>query len=253
VMEFPLGIFGIALATAALPSMSAQAARGELAGLRATLEFALRMAAFVAIPAAVGLVLLGGPIVRLLFQRGEFSAADAVLTAQALTGYAVGLPAFSATRIAAQTFYALGDTRTPVIVGFLSVAVNVVLALLLMWPMRHTGLALASSLSSYVNVLGLCWLLRRRLDGPRGRDLWTSLARTLGASALLALWCAWMSGLVPGVPGPAGHGLGWTVVALVGGVVVYGAGAAALGSTELRGLFGMLRRRRGTLPPAGGR
>ena len=115
VMEFPLGIFGIALATAALPSMSAQAARGELAGLRATLEFALRMAAFVAIPAAVGLVLLGGPIVRLLFQRGEFSAADAVLTAQALTGYAVGLPAFSATRIAAQTFYALGDTRTPVI------------------------------------------------------------------------------------------------------------------------------------------
>ena len=175
-MEFPLGIFGIALATAALPSMSAQAARGELAGLRATLEFALRMAAFVAIPAAVGLVLLGGPIVRVLFQRGEFSAADAMLTAQALTGYAVGLPAFSATRIAAQTFYALGDTRTPVVVGFLSVAVNVVLALLLMWPMRHTGLALASSLSSYVNVLGLCWLLRRRLDGPsRPRSL--ALAR----------------------------------------------------------------------------
>ena len=77
--------------------------RGELAGLRATLEFALRMAAFVAVPAAVGLVLLGGPIVRVLFQRGEFSAADAVLTAQALTGYAVGLPAFSGTRIAAQT------------------------------------------------------------------------------------------------------------------------------------------------------
>jgi putative peptidoglycan lipid II flippase len=253
VMEFPLGIFGIALATAALPSMSAQAARGELAGLRATLEFALRMAAFVAIPAAVGLVLLGGPIVRLLFQRGEFSAADAVLTAQALTGYAVGLPAFSATRIAAQTFYALGDTRTPVVVGFLSVAVNVVLALLLMWPMRHTGLALASSLSSYVNVLGLCWLLRRRLDGPRGRDLWRSLARTLAASALLALWCAWMSGLVPGVPGPARHGLGWTVVALIGGVAVYGAAAAALGSTELRGLLGLLRRRGGTLPPAGRR
>jgi putative peptidoglycan lipid II flippase len=253
VMEFPLGIFGIALATAALPSMSAQAARGELAGLRATLEFALRMAAFVAVPAAVGLVLLGGPIVRVLFQRGEFSAADAVLTAQALTGYAVGLPAFSATRIAAQTFYALGDTRTPVLVGFVSVAVNVVLALLLMWPLRHTGLALASSLSSYVNVLGLCWLLRRRLDGPRGADLWRSLARTLAASALLALWCAGMSGLVPGVPAPTHQGLVWTVVALVGGMVVYAAGAAALGSSEIRGLLGMLRRRPGTLPPAGGR
>jgi putative peptidoglycan lipid II flippase len=252
VMEFPLGIFGIALATAALPSMSAQAARGELVALRATLEFALRMAVFVAVPAAVGLVLLGAPIVQLLFQRGEFSAADALLTAQALTGYAVGLPAFSATRIAAQTFYALGDTRTPVVVGFLSVAVNVVLALLLMWPLRHTGLALASSLSSYVNVLGLCWLLRRRLDGPGGADLWRSTARTLAASALLALWCAWMSGLVPGVPGPTGRGLGWMLVALVGGVALYAAAAAALGSSELRGLLGLVARRRGTLPPAGG-
>jgi putative peptidoglycan lipid II flippase len=253
VMEFPLGIFGIALATAALPSMSAQAARGDLAGLRATLEFALRMAAFVAVPAAVGLVLLGEPIVRVLFQRGEFSAADAVLTAQALTGYAVGLPAFSGTRIAAQTFYALGDTRTPVLVGFVSVAVNVVLALLLMWPLRHTGLALASSLSSYVNLLGLCWLLRRRLDGPRGPDFRRSLARTLGASALLALWCAGMSGLVPGVPAPTHRGLAWTVMALVGGMAVYAAGAAVLGSSEIRGLLGMLRRRPGTLPPAGGR
>jgi len=252
VMEFPLGVFGIALATAALPSMSAQATRGQMAGLRATLEFALRMAAFVAVPAAVGLSLLGGPIVRLLFQRGEFNAADAILTAQALTGYAVGLPAFSATRIAAQTFYALGDTRTPVLVGFVSVAVNVVLALLLMWPLRHTGLALASSLSSYVNVVGLCWLLRRRFRAPLGPELWRSFARTLAASTLLALWCAGMSGLVPGVPAPTHQGLAWTLAALVGGVVVYGAGAALVGSTEVRGLYGMLRGRRGTLPPAAG-
>jgi putative peptidoglycan lipid II flippase len=253
VMEFPLGIFGIALATAALPSMSAQAARREFSALRATLEFALRMSAFVAVPAAVGLVILGGPIVQLLFQRGEFSASDAALTAQALAGYAIGLPAFSATRIAAQTFYAIGDTRTPVVVGFLSVAVNIVFALLLMWPLRHAGLALASSLSSYVNVLGLCWLLRRRLDGPRGAELWWSLGRTLAASALLALWCGWLSGLLPGLPAPGGRVLPWTLVALVGGVAVYAAGAAALRSPELRSLLGMLRRRGGTLPPAGRR
>jgi len=129
----------------------------------------------------------------------------------------------------------------------------VVLALLLMWPLRHTGLALASSLSSYVNLLGLCWLLRRRLGGPRGPDLWRSLARTLGASALLALWCAGMSGLVPGVPAPTHRGLAWTVMALVGGMAVYAAGAAVLGSSEIRGLLGMLRRRPRTLPPAGGR
>ena len=248
VMEFPLGIFGIALATAALPSMSAQAARGEMVALRATLEFALRMAAFVAVPAAVGLVMLGGPIVTVLFQRGEFTASDAALTAQALIGYAIGLPAFSATRIAAQTFYALGDTRTPVLVGFFSVAANVALALLLMWPMRHTGLALASSLSSYVNVVGLCWLLRRRLHGPRAAILGPSLLRTVGASALLALWCAAMSGQVPGLPAPRSHGALWTAIALTGGMIVYALGAAALGSTEVRGLLDMIRRRRSVLP-----
>ncbi len=250
VMEFPLGIFGIALATAALPSMSAQAARNDMVALRGTLEFALRMAAFVAVPAAVGLVMLGGPIVTVLFQRGEFTASDAVLTAQALVGYSVGLPAFSATRIAAQTFYALGDTRTPVWVGFISVAVNVVLALLLMWPMRHTGLALASSLSSYVNAVVLCWILRRRLQGPRRAILGPSLARTFGASALLALWCAALSGQVPGLPAPRGHGALWTAIALTGGVVVYAIGAAALGSTEVRGLLDMVRRRRTGVPPA---
>ncbi|HET9925359.1 MAG TPA: murein biosynthesis integral membrane protein MurJ [Methylomirabilota bacterium] len=253
VMEFPLGIFGIALATAALPSMSAQAARRDFAALRATLEWALRMSAFVAVPATVGLVILGGPIVRVLFQRGEFSASDAALTAQALAGYAVGLPAFSTTRIAAQTFYALGDTRTPVLAGFLSVAVNVVLALVLMWPLRHTGLALASSLSSYVNVLALCWLLRRRLDGPRGADLWWSLGRTLAASGVLALWCAWMSGVLPGVPAPVGRGPAWLLAALVGGMAVYAGSAVALSSPEGRSLLGLLRRRGGTLPGPGPR
>jgi putative peptidoglycan lipid II flippase len=244
VMEFPLGVFGIALATAALPSMSAQAARRDLAAVRATLEFALRLSAFVAVPATVGLVLLGAPIVQVLFQRGEFSAADGVLTAHALAGYAVGLPAFSATRIAAQTFYALGDTRTPVLVGFVTVGVNVVLALLLMFPLRHTGLALASSLSSYVNVLGLCWLLHRRLGGPRGAALAGSLGRTLAASAGLALWCAWVEGLLPAPPEPLGPGLGRVLLALVGGVVVYGAGAAAMRAPELAALRGMLRRGR---------
>jgi putative peptidoglycan lipid II flippase len=244
VMEFPLGVFGIALATATLPSMSAQAARRDLPALRATLEFALRLSAFVAVPAMVGLVMVGGPIVQVLFQRGEFSASDASLTTQALAAYAVGLPAFSATRIAAQTFYALGDTRTPVLVGFAAVAVNVVLALLLMWPLRHTGLALASSLSSCVNVIGLCWLLHRRVGGPRASALIGSLGRTLAASAVLALWCAWADGLLPLLPAPAAPGMTRTLLALAGGVTVYVAAAAALRASELHALLGLLRRRR---------
>ena len=241
VMEFPLGVFGIALATAVLPGMSAHAARGEHEALRSTLRFALRLSTFITVPAAAGLVALGGPIVRLLLQRGEFGAPEAVYTAQALAGYAIGLPAFSATRLAAQTFYALGDTRTPVLVGFASVAANVAFAVALMWPLEHVGLALASSLSSYVNLLGLVWLLRRRLGALGTAEIWRSLARTLGASAVLVLWCVWPAAAL-------GSGAGGTLAALAGGVIVYAGAAAALRAPELRDLLGMLRCRDRTLP-----
>lgn len=244
VMEFPLGIFGVALATAALPSMSAQAARRDHQGLKTTVGFALRLGAFIAVPAAVGLVTLAGPIVRLLFLRGEFGAADAVFTGQALVAYAIGLPAFSASRIAAQTFYALGDVRTPVYVGFVTVAANMVLALALMWPLRHVGLALASSLAAYVNLLGLCWILRRRHRLLGARELGFSLGRTVGASSVLLVWCGWLGRALDG----ARHGAGWTLMALASGVLVYAAAAAALRAPELGALRGVLRRRGRSLP-----
>jgi putative peptidoglycan lipid II flippase len=238
VMEFPLGIFGVALATAALPSMAAQAARQDHPALRATLGFSLRLAMFIAVPAAVGLSVLSGPVVRLLFQRGEFGAAEAVFTAQALVGYAVGLPAFSATRIAAQTFYALGDIRTPVYAGFVSVAANVLLALVLMWPLQHVGLALASSLSSYVNLAVLGFMLRRRgLLGGNGMGL--SLARTLGASSVLLVGCLWLGRALDS----ARHGSAATVSVLGAGFVLYVATAAVLRAPELGMLAGMLSRR----------
>jgi putative peptidoglycan lipid II flippase len=247
VMEFPLGVFGIALATAVLPGMVTQAARGEHRALTETLGFALRLSAFIAVPAGVGLLALGYPIVRLLFQRGEFSPADAIATTQALAGYAVGLPAFSATRIAAQTFYALGDTRTPVWAGFASVVANVALAVALMWPLKHAGLALASSLSAYINLLLLCWLLRRRLGTFGGRETLRSLVRTGIASAALWLWCLVIASRL----GPGWEGAVWTVGALVVGALVYAAVAAALRAPELVALLGMLRRRGQTLPGAG--
>lgn len=247
VMEFPLGIFGIALATASLPSMAAQAARGEQAALRETVSFSLRISAFVSVPAAVGLVALGHPIVTLLFRRGEFSAPDAILTTQALLGYAVGLPAFSATRLCAQTFYALGDTRTPVWAGLVSVAANIVLALALMSPLRHAGLALASSLSSYLNLILLYWLLRRRLGRLGSRETAVSLGRTGLASMPLLLWCLWAGSRL----GAAWSGAWWTLGALGVGVVIYAAVAAALRAPELSALLGMLRRRGQSLPAAG--
>jgi putative peptidoglycan lipid II flippase len=238
VMEFPLGIFGIALATAALPSMSAQAARRDFDALRGTLAFALRLSAFIAVPAAVGLSVLSAPIVRLLFQRGEFGASEAVFTAQALVGYAVGLPAFAATRIAAQTFYALGDVRTPVYIGFVSVAANVLFAVALMWPLEHAGLALASSLSSYVNLIGLGWILRRRnLVDARGLGL--SVLRTLGASAALLLWCGWLLRTV----GASWHTGVFVAIAVTTGAVLYMVAAAILRAPEIGLVGGLVRRR----------
>jgi putative peptidoglycan lipid II flippase len=240
VMEFPLGVFGIALATAALPTMAAQAAREDRAGLTDTLGFSLRLSAFVAVPAAAGLLALGAPIVGLLFQRGQFGPADAAATTQALAAYAVGLPAFSATRIAAQTFYALGDTRTPVLLGLLSVAANVALALTLMWPLAHAGLALASSLSAYVNVLALLWALRRRLGPIGGRALARACARTLIAAA--ALWVT-ARALAPAWDGSALAAV-HTVTAIAGGAAAFAVAAAILRAPELGALLGMLRRRR---------
>jgi putative peptidoglycan lipid II flippase len=247
VMEFPLGVFGIALATAALPEMSAQAARGERRAFRATLGFALRLSAFIGVPAAVGLMMLAGPIVRLLFERGEFGATDTVRTAQALLGYAAGLPAFSATRIAAQAFYALGDTRTPVLVSALALGVNVLAAVALMGPLAHAGLAWASSVSAYANLACLCWLLRRRLGLLGAREQLGSLGRTLGASIPLGLWCWWAGGWL----GPVAAGSA-TLAVLGAGALVYAAVAAALGAPELAALMALVRRRGPALPPREG-
>src|SRR2546421_3295024 len=131
VMEFPLGIFGIALASASLPAMSRQAATGDVRGVARTLTFTLGLGAFIALPATVGLVMLRTPITRVLFERGQFGPAETTATAEALLWYALGLVAFSAARITAQVFYAIGQPSRAVGAGLLSVACNVVAAFLL--------------------------------------------------------------------------------------------------------------------------
>ena len=164
-----------------------------------------------------------------------------MFTTQALVGYAVGLPAFSATRIAAQTFYALGDMRTPVYVGLRCPSPPTsLLALALMWPLQHAGLALASSLSSYVNLVGLCWLLRRRRGLIGGRDIARLAGAHGGASAVLLVWCLWVAPLARGDRTPA---VRIASVALASGRAHLRGAAAALRAPELSALRGLLRRR----------
>ena len=245
VMEFPLGIFGIALASASLPAMSRQAAAGDTRGVAATLSFALRLAAYVSVPATVGLVLLSTPITRVLFERGRFGPADTEATAAALVWYAAGLAGFAGARITAQTFYAVSAPGTAVRLGMLAIAANVVAAVALMGPMGHTGLAAASSLGAYVNLGGLLWAARRRFGPLGGRALLRSVARTGLACVPLAAWCLLS---LAGAPALAltttGRLAAWLTLTIAGGAALFLVTSALLGSPERATLGGMLPRRR---------
>ena len=154
-MQFPLGIFTVAIGTAALPALSRQSARGDREGFIESARFALGLSFFITVPAMVGLAVLAEPLVGFLFQRGVFTAESTRGTAAALQAYALGLPFLSGASILARVFYSRSDTRTPTLVAAVSLVVSTVTALILMWPLAHVGLALASSISSLVN---FCWL-----------------------------------------------------------------------------------------------
>ncbi len=186
-MQLPIGVFGVALATVSLPAISRHAVAGDMRGLRATLAGAVRLVFALTLPATFGLWALAGPLVRLLYERGRFNAADTDRTAAALAAYCVGLCAYAAVKILVPAFYALGDTKTPVRASFLSVAVNLGGNLLLMGSLGHVGLALSTSLTMLFNFGQLSWALRRRLGRFEGRALVSTLVRTMLPSAAMAL------------------------------------------------------------------
>jgi putative peptidoglycan lipid II flippase len=186
-VQFPLGLFAQAVATAVLPSLSRQAANGDYAGMGDTFGHAMSLVLFLTIPAMIGLIILREPIVALLFQRGAFDNQATRLTSDALLYYALGLWAFAAVRIVVSTFYALQDTRTPVMIATFSIATNILLGIALMGPMKHCGLALATALSSIVNLALLVYILRKKLGLIRWRRIVSSGSKTLVASGLMAL------------------------------------------------------------------
>lgn len=191
--QFPHGIFGIAIATAILPAMSRQAAANDMDALRDTLSFGIRYILFINIPAMVGLIVLGIPITSLLFQRGEFDYNATVQTAYALMFFSVGLWAFSGVRIVNSAFYAMKDTKTPVKSALIAAGANVVFSLLLMRPMGHGGLALATALAANINMYMLLYLFRKK-TGPIGlRRIIRSFAKTTVASAAMGVVCYYLS------------------------------------------------------------
>jgi len=222
-MQLPIGVFGVALATVSLPTVARQAVEGNLVALRGTLSGAIRLVFALTLPATFGLWALSRPLVQLLYQHGRFQVADTNQTADALSAYCIGLCAYAAVKVLVPTFYALGDTRTPVLASFLSVAVNLAGNLLLMRSLGHVGLALSTSLTMLFNFAQLSFYLRRKLKRLEGRRMGSTFLRTALASAGMAaavraiVWATeaqWrggtaMCGLVVAVCLALGVGLTW--------------------------------------------
>ena len=197
VMYLPIGLFGVSIAAANLPIVSRHAARDEPHEIRAAVSRALRLMLMVSIPATVGLMALGQPIVELIFERGSFTPADSMATAAALLFYAPGLAGYSAVRIAVPCFYALGDSRTPTAVSLGAVALNIVLNLALVQVLGYRGLALGTSIAAVANALTLLALLRRPLGGlDLPRIVLVLIKITIAAAAMgIAAWSlhAWLA------------------------------------------------------------
>jgi putative peptidoglycan lipid II flippase len=186
-LEFPLGVFGMALAIAAFPSLSQQSSRRDASRFFRTFEDALSLITFATLPAMVGLMVLGRPIVEVLFQRGAFDPVTTRGTADALLYYSTGMWPIAAGRILVSAFHSVQDTRTPVKLSLVSFVANVALSLLLMGPMLHCGLALANSLSAILNTAMLFVSFRNRMGGWGLGWVRDSGVRVLLASGMMGL------------------------------------------------------------------
>ena len=241
--QFPLGILGIAVATAIFPLLSRHAARGDHRQLGADLTLGLRLVLFLGIPASLGLIMMAEPLARLLFERGQFTAADTARTVPMIASYAAGVWAYCALPVLVRGYYALGDRLTPMKIGSIVVCLNLTLNLLLIWPLAEAGLAVATSISAAIQVV----LLAATFSRQRSRLDWRILGATAGRAAIATL-----------VMAVAGYGTLWAVAAgddltgrlirvvvpLVVSMAVYCAAYSATGGREIAMLWGSLKKDR---------
>ncbi len=188
-MQFPLGMFGVAIATATVPAISKNAALKEVDGFRKTLASSIRLVFLLTIPSAVGLLVLGQPIIALIYERGAFRSADTTHTAAALAFYAVGLAGYSAIKVLAPAFYALNDARTPMKISLLSIVVNFVMNWALVGVMEERGLALSTAVVALLNFALLYWIMQRRINGIEGRKTFATVIKITLAATVMGVVC----------------------------------------------------------------
>jgi len=240
-MMLPQGVFAMALATVAFPTFSELVALRDTAGLRRTLSATLRTVLYLTVPASVGLLLLRAPVIEVLLERGAFTQASTDAVAFALQFYALGLFAHAVVEIVARAFYALHDTRTPVVIGLGAMTANVVLSLILIRPLSFGGLALANTLATVSEMGVLMWIMRRRLGSIDMARLTDSVLRIMLAAGLMA------AAIVSFARGaPDADPLLLTAGAIGIGAVLYVGVTVLIGSDEIAWVVRIVQRRRAT-------
>jgi putative peptidoglycan lipid II flippase len=237
-IQFPLAIFGLALAQAALPKMSREFAANDVEGMKETLSFSLRAVFLIMVPASFGLAVLGLPIIKMLFQRGAFTAYSTSITESALFFYSFGLLSYGGIKLLVTAFYSMHDTKTPVKTAFAAVIMNVVLNLILMWPMKLGGLALATSISASFNFIMLYILLRNKLGDFGTKVIIDSFLRVLAASLVMTAVLKTLSIML------AHLGTAGLCVTIASGMISFLVAGYVIGVKEIRGFSVWILKRR---------
>jgi len=201
-MQFPIGLFGVAIGTASVPVLSRMASEGKFKDFRNTLSSSINLVFLMTLPSACGLIVLGEPIIRLIYARGAFKESDVPMTALALAGYSIGLTGYAAIKVLSPAFYALDDAKTPMIIAVASIVVNALASYLFRnWlsgygvtpespsGYGHVGVALATSTVALVNFFALAVFMRKRIERLNGREVLASFLRIAVASAVMSAVC----------------------------------------------------------------
>jgi len=259
-MQFPIGLFGVAIGTAAVPVLSRLASEGRVKDFRDTLSQSMNLVFLMTIPAACGLIVLGEPIVRLIYEHGKFDSTATTMTALGLAGYSVGLAGYAAIKVLSPAFYAMNDAKTPMIIGVASIGVNALGSYFFReWLSHygvtaetphgygHVGVALATSCVALINFIAMIWFMRRKIKRLNGRVIAAAFFKVVGAALVMSAVCYASYYLLHTQIGGTrllNHAVEAFVPIVLGGVT-FVIVAKLLRVTELEQAFGMVRRKLG--------
>jgi putative peptidoglycan lipid II flippase len=259
-MQFPIGIFGVAIGTAAIPTLSRLASEGNFDKFRSTLSDAIKLVFLLTIPSACGLIVLGEPIIRLIFQSGKFDGTATNMTAWALAAYSIGLVGYAAIKILSPSFYALDDAKTPMYVSIASIVIHIAVSFGMMKLLStvgvsesrpngfgHVGVALATSTVALVNFVALAFLMRKKIDRINGRDIAGAFVRIIFAAILMSVVCYssyWFIKSQLGIETLLARFLEVIIPMLLGGIV-FVIVAKLLKISELEKVYGGIARKLG--------